>query len=138
MRKFWLAHLAEGLAILPGGFGTLDELFELLILAQTQKLAKRIIILIYGCAYRREIINLERLAEWGAINSEDLELFKFVDSPEEGFGVLKEHLEWWLVDSAPHRPARLHCAPAGTTPFANVMAGECPGVSAHPRWMSRG
>jgi hypothetical protein len=93
MRKFWFAYLAKGLVIFPGGFGTLDELFELLTLAQTRKLAKRIIILIYGRDYWRQIINLERLAEWGAINSEDLELFKFVDSPEEGFRVLKEHLE---------------------------------------------
>jgi len=93
MRKFWFAYLAKGLVIFPGGFGTLDELFELLTLAQTQKLAKKIIILIYGRDYWQEVLHVEKLAEWGAISSEDLSLFKFVDSPEEGFRVLKDHLE---------------------------------------------
>ncbi len=93
MRKFWFAYLAKGLVIFPGGFGTLDELFELLTLAQTQKLAKKIIILIYGREYWNAVLNLEKLADWGAISSDDLGLFKFVDSPEEGFRVLRDHLE---------------------------------------------
>jgi len=93
MRKFWFAYLAKALVIFPGGFGTLDELFELLTLAQTNKLAKRIATLIYGRKYWRAVLNLEKLARWGAINEEDLELFRYVDTPQEGFRMLKEHLE---------------------------------------------
>jgi len=93
MRKFWFAYLAKALVIFPGGFGTLDELFELLTLAQTEKLAKKIATIIYGPDYWRNVLNLQKLADWGAISSEDLELLKFVDSPQEGFRVLKEHLE---------------------------------------------
>jgi hypothetical protein len=93
MRKFWFAYLAKALVIFPGGFGTLDELFELLTLAQTEKLAKKIATIIYGPDYWRNVLNLQKLADWGAISSEDLELFKFVDSPQEGFRALKEHLE---------------------------------------------
>ncbi len=93
MRKFWFAYLAKALVIFPGGFGTLDELFELLTLAQTSKLAKKIAILIYGRQYWDGIIRLEKMADWGAISSEDLELFQYVDTPQEGFRVLKEHLE---------------------------------------------
>jgi uncharacterized protein (TIGR00730 family) len=93
MRKFWFAYLAKALVIFPGGFGTLDELFELLTLAQTEKLAKKIATVIYGPEYWREVLHLDKLAEWGAINSENLELFKFVDSPQAGFRALKEHLE---------------------------------------------
>jgi uncharacterized protein (TIGR00730 family) len=92
MRKFWFAYLAKALVIFPGGFGTLDELFEILTLAQTQKLAKKILVVIYGKEYWKRIINFNAMVEDGTIAADDLELFKFVDSPEEGFEFLREGL----------------------------------------------
>jgi hypothetical protein len=92
MRKFWFAYLAKALVVFPGGFGTLDEMFELLTLAQTQKLAKKITVLIYGSDYWKTVINLEILAEKGAIAMKDLELFQFADTPEEAFEKLKAAL----------------------------------------------
>src|ERR1035437_9228640 len=92
MRKFWFAYLAKGLVIFPGGFGTLDELFEILTLAQTEKLAKKIVVVIYGSDYWKKIVNFEAMADAGVISPEDLELFKIADSPEESFEFLKEGL----------------------------------------------
>jgi len=92
MRKFWFAYLAKALVVFPGGFGTLDEMFELLTLAQTHKLAKKITVLIYGSDYWKSVINLEVLAEKGAIAMKDLELFQFADTPEEAFEKLKTAL----------------------------------------------
>ena len=92
MRKFWFAYLAKALVIFPGGFGTMDELFEILTLAQTQKLAKKILVLIYGKEYWNRIMNFQAFVDSGTISPEDLELFKFVDSPEEGFEFLRDGL----------------------------------------------
>ena len=92
MRKYWFAYLAKALVIFPGGFGTLDEMFELLTLAQTHKLAKRITTVIYGSAYWKSVINLDVLAEKGAIAPGDLNLFRFADTPEEAFEILKDDL----------------------------------------------
>jgi uncharacterized protein (TIGR00730 family) len=92
MRKFWFAYLAKALVIFPGGFGTLDELFEILTLAQTQKLAKKILVVIYGSPYWKPLINFEAMADAGTISPEDVDLFRMVDSPEEGFEVLREGL----------------------------------------------
>ncbi len=92
MRKFWFAYLAKALVIFPGGFGTLDELFEILTLAQTRKLAKKILVVIYGSEYWNKLINFQAMADAGAISPVDLELFKMVDTPEEGFEFLKEGL----------------------------------------------
>jgi uncharacterized protein (TIGR00730 family) len=92
MRKYWFAYLAKALVVFPGGFGTLDEMFELLTLAQTKKLAKKITVVIYGSAYWKNVINLELLAEKGAIATADLELFQFADTPEEAFALLKTGL----------------------------------------------
>src|SRR6266852_1665158 len=85
MRKFWFAYLAKALVIFPGGFGTLDEMFEILTLAQTQKLSKQLGVFIYGREYWEEIINLKPMQEWGAINPADLDLLKWVNSPDEAF-----------------------------------------------------
>jgi uncharacterized protein (TIGR00730 family) len=97
MRKYWFAYLAKALVVFPGGFGTLDEMFELLTLAQTKKLAKNMTVVIYGSEYWKHVINLELLAEKGAIAMSDLKLFKFADTPEEAFAILKagltEHLD---------------------------------------------
>lgn len=92
MRKYWFAYLAKALVVFPGGFGTLDEMFELLTLSQTQKLAKKITILIYGPEYWKNVINLNLLAEKGAIAMKDRDLFQYVDSPEEAFHALKTAL----------------------------------------------
>jgi uncharacterized protein (TIGR00730 family) len=85
MRKYWFAYLAKALVVFPGGFGTLDEMFELLTLAQTQKLAKKITVVIYGSSYWKSVINLDMLAEKGAIAMKDRDLFQFADTPEEAF-----------------------------------------------------
>jgi uncharacterized protein (TIGR00730 family) len=92
MRKFWFAYLAKALVVFPGGFGTLDELFEILTLAQTEKLAKKIVVVIYGSEYWKKILNFEAMADAGVISPQDLELFKFCDSPEESFEFLRENL----------------------------------------------
>jgi len=92
MRKFWFAYLAKALVIFPGGFGTLDELFEILTIAQTQKLAKKILVVIYGSEYWNRVLNFQALAETGTISPADTSLFRMVDSPEEGFEYLKTGL----------------------------------------------
>jgi hypothetical protein len=92
MRKLWFAYLAKALVVFPGGFGTLDELFEILTLAQTEKLAKRMNVLLYGEQYWRKVLNLEFLADAGTIAPEDVNLFQFVDTPEEAFAKLQESL----------------------------------------------
>jgi len=92
MRKFWFAYLAKALVIFPGGFGTLDELFEILTLAQTEKLAKKIVVVIYGSSYWKKIINFDAMVDAGVIAAPDLDLFKMSDSPEESFEFLKDGL----------------------------------------------
>jgi len=102
MRKFWFAYLAKALVIFPGGFGTLDELFEIMTLAQTEKLAKKIFVVIYGSEYWKKVVNFEAMADAGVISPQDLDLFKMVDSPEEGFEFLKENLTRYHL--GPHQP----------------------------------
>src|SRR5829696_8847536 len=92
MRKFWFAYLAKALVIFPGGFGTLDEMFEILTLSQTQKLSKQLGVFIYGREYWDEILDLKPMAEWGAISPADLDLLKWVSSPDEAFEKLRAHL----------------------------------------------
>jgi uncharacterized protein (TIGR00730 family) len=92
MRKYWFAYLAKALVVFPGGFGTLDEMFEVLTLVQTRKLAKKITVVIYGSTYWKSVINVEILAEKGAIAMSDLDLFHYADTPEEAFEILKKGL----------------------------------------------
>ena len=92
MRKYWFVYLAKALVVFPGGFGTLDEMFEVLTLDQTNKLAKPITVVIYGSSYWKNVLNLELLAEKGAIGIKDLDLFQFADTPEQAFAILKEGL----------------------------------------------
>jgi uncharacterized protein (TIGR00730 family) len=92
MRKFWFAYLAKALVVFPGGFGTMDELMELLTLSQTQKLAKKISIVLYGSAYWKEIINFDALVKYDMISPEDLELFQYADDPQTAFELLKTSL----------------------------------------------
>jgi hypothetical protein len=92
MRKFWFAYLAKALVIFPGGFGTLDEMFEILTLAQTRKLSKKLLVVLYGSDYWNEVFDLRPLAEWGAIDSKDLDLLFRADTPAVAFEELKDHL----------------------------------------------
>ncbi len=89
MRKYWFAYLAKALVVFPGGFGTLDEMFELLTLAQTKKMAKKITVVIYGSSYWNSVINLDTLVDKGAIAPQDRELFQFADTPEQAFAILQ-------------------------------------------------
>ncbi len=123
MRKLWFAYLAKALVVFPGGFGTLDEMFEILTLTQTQKLAKRITVLIYGPEYWKKVFNLEALVETGAISPKDLELFRYADSPEQAFELLKKGLtENYLAGEAATAAA---APPEGKKPVhdEDLMAG---------------
>jgi uncharacterized protein (TIGR00730 family) len=105
MRKFWFAYLSKALVIFPGGFGTLDELFEILTLAQTQKLAKKILVVIYGSEYWKRLINFDGMIDAGTIAASDLDLFHMADSPEEGFEFLRDGLtKYHLGPQQPKAP----------------------------------
>ena len=92
MRKFWFAYLSKALVIFPGGFGTLDELFEVLTLVQTDKLSKKIGVILYGREYWEQVIDLKPMAEWGAIAEKDLKLLHYADTPIDAFQHLRDHL----------------------------------------------
>jgi uncharacterized protein (TIGR00730 family) len=115
MRKLWFAHLARALVAFPGGFGTLDELFEFLTLQQTGKLTRRMPILLYGPAYWNEIIDFEALVRHGTIAREDLDLFTFADDPATALGLLQSWLrpeaEEATPDFAPSRTPGPGAAP---------------------------
>jgi uncharacterized protein (TIGR00730 family) len=93
MRKLWFAHLARAMVVFPGGFGTMDELMEVLTLAQTQKLARKLPIILYGSGYWNEIINFEALVRHGVITRADLELFAFADDPAGALKLLQDAIE---------------------------------------------
>ena len=92
MRKLWFAYLSKALVVFPGGFGTLDEMFEILTLTQTHKLAKKSTVVIYGPEYWKKVFNLEVLVDTGAISPKDIELFQFADTPEQAFEMLRKGL----------------------------------------------
>jgi uncharacterized protein (TIGR00730 family) len=124
MRKFWFAYLAKALVVFPGGFGTIDEMFEILTLAQTDKLANRLPVIIYGSEYWKSVLNFDLLAAKGAIAHKDLALFQFADTPEEAFALLKPALEAYLDlpgagDAEPQRAF----APEIPAPTAQEMLG---------------
>jgi uncharacterized protein (TIGR00730 family) len=126
MRKYWFAYLAKALVVFPGGFGTLDEMFELLTLAQTKKLAKKITVVVYGSKYWKSVISLETLAEKGAIAISDLDLFQFADTPEEAFAILKQGLTENHLESAFEREQQLRereRIPSEPAPNAQELLG---------------
>ncbi len=109
MRKFWFAYLSKALVVFPGGFGTLDEMMEILTLTQTQKLAKKITIVLYGTAYWKEIVNFDALVRHGMISPQDLDLFQYADTPEAAFDLLKAGLEMYTQQpETPEMPAIAH------------------------------
>ena len=92
MRKFWFVYLAKAIVVFPGGFGTLDELFEILTLDQTQKLKKQIPVVLYGSEYWNRIIDFHALVEFGTIDEKDLALFHTVDSVDDAFALITREL----------------------------------------------
>jgi hypothetical protein len=126
MRKYWFAYLAKALVVFPGGFGTLDEMFELLTLDQTQKLAKKITIVIYGSNYWKKVIDMDMLADKGAISPKDLDLFQFADTPEEAFRILKDGLTKYHLDGAAAEPTGAG-VPNEPAPSAEELLG--PGIA---------
>jgi len=93
MRKFWFAYLAKAVIVFPGGYGTLDELFELLTLVQTRKMRKPMPIVLFGTEYWKDIINFKALADTGTINVEDIDLMYQTDSIDEAY-------EWIVLQLA--------------------------------------
>ena len=93
MRKLWFAYLAKAMVVFPGGFGTFDEMFELLTLAQTEKLAKHIGVVVYGREYWDKVINFQALIDAGTISARDLDLIHWANTPEEAFEFLRGDLE---------------------------------------------
>jgi uncharacterized protein (TIGR00730 family) len=97
MRKFWFAYLAKALVVFPGGFGTLDELTEILTLVQTQKLLKKMEVILYGTTFWKEILNFDALLKHGMIAESDMNLFTFVDDVDTAFKTLVTGLtKHWL------------------------------------------
>ncbi len=92
MRKFWFAYLAKAIIIFPGGFGTFDELFEILTLIQTRKMEKKLPLVLFGSRFWDEVVNMEALAKWGVISPEDLDLFYRTDDVLDAFDYITREL----------------------------------------------
>ena len=121
MRKLWFAYLARAIVAFPGGFGTLDELFELLTLSQTGKLERPVMVVLYGAAYWKEIIDFDALVRHGMIAADDLELFHVVDSPGDALAILQRGLR-----PEPERPGPAlarSVTPEGLRPGAATADG---------------
>jgi uncharacterized protein (TIGR00730 family) len=93
MRKLWFAQIARALIVFPGGFGTMDELWEMMTLSQTGKMPKHTLILIYGRKYWNDVLNLKGMVRWGMINQEEYDLLKYADNVDEAFEVIRSGLE---------------------------------------------
>lgn len=100
-RKYWFAYLAKALIVFPGGFGTLDELMEVLTLIQTRKISKKMVVLLYGSKYWKELLNFDALVRWGTIDPSDLDLFSMANSPESAFQIVRSGLERYYLSSDP-------------------------------------
>jgi uncharacterized protein (TIGR00730 family) len=92
MRKFWFMILSRALVIFPGGFGTMDEMMEMLTLIQTEKVVTNFPVILYGSSYWKSVVNFDKLIETGVIDEEDMKIFKFCDSPEEALEFLKQKM----------------------------------------------
>ena len=121
MRKLWFAYLAKALVVFPGGFGTVDEMFEILTLTQTQKLAKKITVVIYGSDYWKKVLNLQALVETGAISPKDIDLFQYADTPEQAFEILRQGLTENYLATESNAAKPREPAPAAAEP--DLMSG---------------
>jgi uncharacterized protein (TIGR00730 family) len=123
MRKLWFAYLAKALVVFPGGFGTLDEMFEILTLAQTQKMTKKMTVVIYGPEYWKKVFNLEVLVDTGAISPKDLDLFQYADSPEQAFEMLRQGLTQNYLAAEAASAAGAHAGTKKPGHDEDLMAG---------------
>ena len=121
MRKFWFAYMAKALVVFPGGFGTMDEMFEILTLAQTKKLAKKMTIILYGSQFWKEVINFEALVKYGTIAAEDMNLFHFADSPEAALEILQRTL---TAQPEPAEPAEVPAISHSVKPDEAIASKE--------------
>jgi hypothetical protein len=123
MRKLWFAYLSKALVVFPGGFGTLDEMFEILTLAQTHKLAKKITVVIYGSDYWKKVFNLDHLVDTGTISPKDIDLFQFADTPEQAFEMLRKGLTENYLASEFEAGKQATAASAASAAGTELMAG---------------
>ena len=93
MRKFWFIYMAKALVVFPGGFGTLDELMEVLTLMQTKKIKKKMTVVMYGSDYWNKVIDFDEMVHFGVVSRDDLSLFRMIDTPVEAFNYLKTSLQ---------------------------------------------
>lgn len=100
IRKFWFVYMAKAIIMFPGGFGTLDEMMEVMTLVQTERITKKIVLVIYGREFWNKLLNMEHLVETGMISPEDLNLFKVCDTVDEAFTYITQG----LVDNANPKP----------------------------------
>ena len=101
MRKLWFAQIAKALIVFPGGFGTMDELWEMMTLSQTGKMPKHTLILIYGRKYWNDVLNLKGMVRWGMINQEEYDLLQYADNVDEAFEVIRSGLEKYHLEVDP-------------------------------------
>ena len=124
MRKLWFAYLSKALVVFPGGFGTIDEMFEILTLVQTQKLAKKITVVLYGSEYWKKVFDMDVLVDTGAISPKDLELFQYADTPEQAFEILRKGLtENYLAVELAAATANAHAANETANHEEDLMCG---------------
>ena len=97
MRKLWFAQPARAIIAFPGGFGTMDELFEILTLQQTRKMSHRVTVMLYGSDFWKRAINFDHLVEAGTISESDLKILRFADTPQEAFEILQAALTHLLT-----------------------------------------
>lgn len=93
MRKFWFAYLSKAFIVFPGGFGTFDELFEILTLVQTEKIRKKLAVIIYDEKYWKSVVNFESLVDYGMISEGDIKLLNFCNDVDSAFKLVKNHIE---------------------------------------------
>lgn len=103
IRKFWFFYLAKALVVFPGGFGTMDELFELLTLTQTGKYRRPLPVILFGRDYWQKVIDFDEMFKWGMISKEDLKLIKVFDNVDETFNYLKKQLTKHFIDKHPYK-----------------------------------
>lgn len=97
MRKFWFAYLAKALIAFPGGFGTMDELFEILTLVQTGKIKKKLMVIIYDEKYWRDMVNFDLFVDYGMISKSDMNIFSFCNTVDQAFNLIKNHFEKYYL-----------------------------------------